>query len=41
MGHSAQTCPELSSCTRFGLPHTLREGDQQDLGQFGHFPAED
>src|SRR5712692_4121531 len=41
MGHPAQTCPELLSCTLFGLPHTPREGDQQDLGQFGNFPAED
>ncbi len=41
MGHAAQTYPELFGCTLFGLPHTPREGDQQDLGQFGHFPAED
>ena len=25
MGHSPHACPELSSCTRLGLSHTLRE----------------
>jgi len=27
--------------TLFGVPHTPREGDQQDLGEVGDFPAED
>ena len=27
--------------TLFGLPHTPREGDQQDRGEVWHFPAED